>query len=594
MTMSLFYPKKTIQIISAIFVFVSHFFLLSGFAAAGTFNIGGADGSFENGFTGMVTGGDVRLVENVGILKPTQGGWAAVLTSEPDAGSTPADADISYILIENFTIPADVSSLRLDYNFLTDEPNPSLTNDQFTVRMVLVTSGGEEELLTADTFSTFYPAPWTGYAGQTGFLTLQADISAHAGSSDTFSLVLKVEDIGDGRTNSAVMIDNLQFTEPGEPTALAGFIYTAVDRNEAVQFNGLGSGDGDGTISEYYWNFKNGYYGIGPVIGYAYPDDGVYQPTLTVTDNDGNSQTINMIVVVGDLNHAPAIISAPNISAVEELEYIYQVAVSDPEIQYGDDMTFSLEEGPSGMIIDADTGRITWTPAVGGPRKNPVTVRVTDSQGLSDTQSFQVSIGAETYLVATDDYSRIYTARSNGDGSFGPLTFTADIGHYTRGAAIADFDHDGDFDFVSGHGNNSPYIHLYYYEKQGSTFLPPVYLGPVGDASNSAGSWLMDMAAEDFNNDGEMDFVVNGDAGSNTWLFLNRGKLEFGEENFFLSDFETDSGGWYGNAYSTGWNGSTRHNLTAPGPCGSMLPGIIPGCITDSGPQTGIITPAPC
>ena len=537
---------------TVICVVITHCVLISGSAVAGTFTIGTADGSFENGFTGMVSEGDVRLVENFGILKPTQGSWAAVMTSEPDEGSTQADADVSSITIENLSIPADASTLRLDYNFLTDEPNPSRTNDRFTVSLVLVTASGEEELLAADTFSTFYPAPWTGYVGQTGFLTLQADISAHAGSSDTFSLVLKVADVGDGRTNSAVMMDSLQFAQAGEPTASSEFVYTQVSKDEAVQYNGLGSSDDGGTITNYYWDFKNGYYGNGPVVSFAYAEDGVYQPTLTVTDDEGNTQTVNMIVVVGDLNHAPSITSAPNISAVEELEYIYQVLVSDPEAQYGDVMTFSLEDGPSGMTINEDTGLISWTPVVGGARKNPVTVKVTDSQGLSDTQSFQVSIGAETYIVATDDYSLIYTARSNGDGSFGPLTFIADVGHYTRGAAIGDFDHDGDFDFVSGHGNNSPYIHLYYYEKQGTGFLPPVYLGPVGDSSNSAGSWLMDMAAEDFNNDGEMDFVVNGDAGSNTWLFLNRGALEFGEENFFLSDFETNSGGWFGNSYYTG------------------------------------------
>ncbi len=55
----------------------------------GSFAIGSADGSFEAGLNGMTAQGDVRLVPNVGILLPTQGAQAALLTSEPDGGSTP-------------------------------------------------------------------------------------------------------------------------------------------------------------------------------------------------------------------------------------------------------------------------------------------------------------------------------------------------------------------------------------------------------------------------------------------------------------------------------------------------------------------------
>ena len=81
---------------------------------AGTFALGGADGSFETGLGGMVTAGDVHLVPSVGVLRPTQGGQAAFLTTTPDAGAALTDADVSLLRLEQLTIPAAMAQLRLD------------------------------------------------------------------------------------------------------------------------------------------------------------------------------------------------------------------------------------------------------------------------------------------------------------------------------------------------------------------------------------------------------------------------------------------------------------------------------------------------
>ncbi|RRS35282.1 MAG: hypothetical protein NV67_11010 [Gammaproteobacteria bacterium (ex Lamellibrachia satsuma)] len=512
--------------------------------AAGTHDIGGADGSFESGFSGMVTEGDVRLVDGFGSLRPTEGTQAALLTSEPDDGSTQGDADVSLLKIENFTIPVGTAALRLDYDFLSDEPRPSFANDQFTVKLVLVSSGGEETLLTVDTFVPSYAAPWTGYIRQTGLHTLVADVSAHAGSADLFSLELRISDTGDGRGNSAILLDNLQFTTAAEPVASSNVEYIEVAAGDVFHFDGSASIDADDAIVDYSWDFGNGIIGIGLAVDYAYPDDGIYQATLTTTDEAGNSSSDSFLVVVGALNHAPSIISPPNVVAAENVEYRYQIVVDDPELAFGDVMSYSLTAGPAGMSIDAASGLVTWSPMAGDPRKSAVTVGVEDSQGLSDTQSFDVVIGPEVYIVTARDDSIHHYSRSNGDGTFSPLQFLEDIGHYTRGgSAIADFDHDGDFDLISGHGNDGSRLHLYYYEKDGATFEAPVYLGHVGDSAHTVNSWLMDMAAEDFNNDGEMDFVVTGN-GSDSWLFTNQGDLQFGEETHLFTGFEIGNEGW--------------------------------------------------
>ena len=96
-------------------------------AIAQTPAIGPADGSFESGLGGMVVEGDASVVTSFGALFPTEGNRALLMTTAPDAGSTPADADSSAVRIEDFTVPAEFVQLRMDYVFMTDEPLPSRT-----------------------------------------------------------------------------------------------------------------------------------------------------------------------------------------------------------------------------------------------------------------------------------------------------------------------------------------------------------------------------------------------------------------------------------------------------------------------------------
>jgi len=69
---------------------------------------------------------------------------------------------------------------------------------------------------------------------------------------------------------------------------------------------------------------------------------------------------------------------------------------------------------------------------------------------------------ADEFFAIGDDAGRIYTAVSNGDGTFGTLTQIDDRGSNARGAAIADFDGDGNLD---GCSSGSP--------RQAALLVPP-------------------------------------------------------------------------------------------------------------------------
>ena len=120
----------------------------------------------------------------------------------------------------------------------------------------------------------------------------------------------------------------------------------------------------------------------------------VYDRRLATANPGINGSTAGgmlALLTVGDgtvpPNTAPSITSTAITTATVGVPYSYDVNATDPE---GDALTYSLDAAPAGMTIDSTSGVISWTPAATGDSN--VTVRATDTGGLSATQSFVVSV----------------------------------------------------------------------------------------------------------------------------------------------------------------------------------------------------------
>ena len=74
---------------------------------------------------------------------------------------------------------------------------------------------------------------------------------------------------------------------------VAGFAYSPTSplSGEAVQFDATGSSDPDGTISSYSWSFGDGGTASGAVVNHTFASHGTVTVALTVTDNEGASDT---------------------------------------------------------------------------------------------------------------------------------------------------------------------------------------------------------------------------------------------------------------------------------------------------------------
>ena len=113
---------------------------------------------------------------------------------------------------------------------------------------------------------------------------------------------------------------------------------------------------------------------------------------VQVTDQSGLSATQLFTVEVGYLNDAPVINSAANLNTTEGLLYQYDVEATDPDLSFGDVLTFSLDAAPAGVSIDASSGLIQWIASEAQVGSHIITTRVTDAQGLFATQTYNLIV----------------------------------------------------------------------------------------------------------------------------------------------------------------------------------------------------------
>jgi len=122
-----------------------------------------------------------------------------------------------------------------------------------------------------------------------------------------------------------------------------------------------------------------------PAGAYQTGDD--IQVKITPEDGYGKghtytSRSLNM------LNAAPVITSQPP-KSFEAMEYTYQVEVTDVD---NSELTFTLEDEPEGMTIDAETGMIVWPLAEVEAGEYQIKIVVTDPDGSTGGQEFTLNL----------------------------------------------------------------------------------------------------------------------------------------------------------------------------------------------------------
>lgn len=150
-----------------------------------------------------------------------------------------------------------------------------------------------------------------------------------------------------------------------------------------------------------------------------------------------------------------------------------------------------------------------------------------------------VSTGSEVFVVSSSLNGDANYMSSLGNGTFTPqeiLRLTGDTSidvpyKFSYGNGLGDFDNDGDLDYIMGIGYITGNIYLYEKTDTGNQFVDPVLVGTWGEVE---GYFAMDMAVADFNEDGNADFVLSLSYSNASGLYLGDGN--FGFESVLLSE----------------------------------------------------------
>jgi len=123
-------------------------------------------------------------------------------------------------------------------------------------------------------------------------------------------------------------------------------------------------------------------------------EDTGFDIIVRVSDTEGAFDTQTYILTVMDIveseNLPPVITSVPVTEVDEQEVYTYDVEAYDPD---GDILTYSLTQGPSWLSIDSQTGLVSGTaPEVDEDTGFDIIVRVSDTEGAFDTQTFTITV----------------------------------------------------------------------------------------------------------------------------------------------------------------------------------------------------------
>ena len=220
---------------------------------------------------------------------------------------------------------------------------------------------------------------------------------------------------------------------------------------------------------------------------------------LSTTTNLASPSSANLSITVEA--SPPQFNFTPVVTAREGVAYACQASASDA---YGSALTYLLYQSPTGMTINANTGLITWTPAVGQAGSSDVIVQATDTAGNVAQKHFTLSVlpansapalvPAAPVMGTTDENAPIVinlagTFINNGDG-------TTSITDADQNAVV------GGIALIGTTGNGT-----WEYSLDGTTFQP------VSTVSDSSALLLPSSAKLRYTPDGQ-----NGETATITYL----------------------------------------------------------------------------
>ncbi len=229
---------------------------------------------------------------------------------------------------------------------------------------------------------------------ETGLFSTAVDIGA-AGDDNVF---------GHGLVDAyAAVMYAMNLNNLEAPVADIVVSSNSVPFGSSVDFDGSGSTDGDGTIVSYLWDFGDGNTSASMMATHTYAQAGSFQVSLTVTDDDGLSDSALTNIQVTNMLPTPVLEISNASSSYDIGESIFFIGSNstDPD---GNIVSYQWEFGNGATSSSMDPEY-----AYASAGTYTVTLTVTDNAGSANSTDVMVTIvdpfvvNAPTGLTASVD-----------------------------------------------------------------------------------------------------------------------------------------------------------------------------------------------
>ena len=243
---------------------------------------------------------------------------------------------------------------------------------------------------SSDSDGTIAAYAWTFGDGSTA----NGPTATHQyGAGGSYDVTLTVTDNKGASTN---LTKKVTVTPPNVAPAAA---FTSGGAALTKSFDASESSDSDGTVAAYDWAFGDGETGTGSTVDHTYATAGTYDVELTVTDDDGATNSVTKSVEVSPPNAAP---HAAFTSAKTELVLSVDGSGSTDSDGTVDSFAWDFGDGGTG------TGK-TATHTYPGAGTYSVKLTVTDDDGSKDSVSKDIVISGPPAPFAVDAFNRTVT-----------------------------------------------------------------------------------------------------------------------------------------------------------------------------------------